>query len=310
MEQASETAATRRGTIIRIPSTEPGLVVVDGQQKAFALDGVWLSAVAPALNQVVDVVLDEAGQVKGLTVVDTKALTVEQLKRFGRAAQAGAGELATKLHSMPPDSKQQLQKGSIAAAALLGLALVGWLILGGSGPSKRELANLINERLGEDAVCWSLATEKELTFPVTVEATFGSPLEKNPILSGLLKGEYITLTKGRQQYREFYQLELTEKGKKAEVWDAKERGFCLGKRSVDEVLRWTEPGSNGQGQTVTEVTYTWHLDHLPRWADKELFAGIPGVTKPKEESVTAQKTSDGWQIVTAADVLKKVFGGL
>ena len=44
-----------RETIIRTPDSSPGLLVVDGQQKSFTLEGAWKSPVAPALNMAVDV---------------------------------------------------------------------------------------------------------------------------------------------------------------------------------------------------------------------------------------------------------------
>jgi hypothetical protein len=58
------------GTIIKTPGSTQGLLIVEGQQKPFTLEGVWKSPVAPAVNMAVDVEFDSAGFVKGLTALD------------------------------------------------------------------------------------------------------------------------------------------------------------------------------------------------------------------------------------------------
>ena len=40
--------ATSRGTIIKVPDSTPGLVIVNGAQKSFTLESVWRAPVAPA----------------------------------------------------------------------------------------------------------------------------------------------------------------------------------------------------------------------------------------------------------------------
>ena len=39
-----------RGTIVKVPDPGPGLLVVNGQQKQFTLEGIWKSPVAPAVT--------------------------------------------------------------------------------------------------------------------------------------------------------------------------------------------------------------------------------------------------------------------
>ena len=100
--------ATSRGTIIKIPDSTPGLVIVDGAQKSFTLEGVWRSPVAPAPNMTVDVELTDSGAVAGITSVDGQQLTKEKLDRFSGIAQQqgkeaaeiakqGVGALATRM---------------------------------------------------------------------------------------------------------------------------------------------------------------------------------------------------------------------
>jgi hypothetical protein len=104
-----------RGTIIKTPDSSPGLLVVDGQQKTFTLEGVWKSSAAPAVNMAVDIELDGAGLITGLTAVDPQQAAREKLERIGGAAversRQGVGALAVRMG-----------KATLAAAALLWIA--------------------------------------------------------------------------------------------------------------------------------------------------------------------------------------------
>lgn len=87
--------ATRsRGTIIKVPDASPGLLMVDGQQLAFVLEGRWKSPVAPAANMVVEVDLNEAGVVAAITVVDSQQLTKERIDQLSGLAQQHGKEAA------------------------------------------------------------------------------------------------------------------------------------------------------------------------------------------------------------------------
>ena len=86
--------ATSRGTIIKVPDSTPGLVIVNGVQKSFTLEGVWHSPVAPAPNMTVDVELSESGAVAGISAVDPQQLTKEKLDRLGGIAQQQGKEAA------------------------------------------------------------------------------------------------------------------------------------------------------------------------------------------------------------------------
>ena len=79
--------AQLRGTIIKTPDISPGLLVVEGQQKTFTLEGAWKSPVAPMVNMAVDIELDGAGFITGLTAVDSQQAAREKLKQIGGAAQ-------------------------------------------------------------------------------------------------------------------------------------------------------------------------------------------------------------------------------
>jgi hypothetical protein len=103
-----ESGVKSRATIIKVPDSNPGLLVIDGAQKPFVLEGVWMSPVAPSPNQVVEVVLDGAGAVVSVTALDPQQLAKERLNQLGGAAQehgkqaadmarAGIGVLAARM---------------------------------------------------------------------------------------------------------------------------------------------------------------------------------------------------------------------
>jgi hypothetical protein len=58
-----------RGKILRQPGQGPGIVMIEGQQFRFQLEGVWQSDIAPQPGQAVEVYLDHELQVIGLSVV-------------------------------------------------------------------------------------------------------------------------------------------------------------------------------------------------------------------------------------------------
>lgn len=97
-----------RGTIIKVPDHSAGLLMVAGEQRPFALQGIWRSAAAPTLNQVVDVEVDGSGTLISLTAVDAQQLAKERLNQLGEVAQeqgkqmaglarAGVGALASRM---------------------------------------------------------------------------------------------------------------------------------------------------------------------------------------------------------------------
>jgi hypothetical protein len=103
-----------RGTIIKTPDGGPGLLVADGQQKSFTLEGVWKSAVTPAVNMPVDVELDASGSITSLTAVDPQQVAKERLQQIGNLAQ-GRGKEAAEI----------ARQGIGALAARMGTATLG-----------------------------------------------------------------------------------------------------------------------------------------------------------------------------------------
>jgi len=110
-----------RGTIVKVPDAGPGLLMINGQQKQFTLEGIWESSVAPAPNMTVDVDLDASGSVTAVRVVDAQQIAREQMKQLSGVAQE-RGKEAAEL------AKQGL--GALAArmgAVTLGCAVLVWV---------------------------------------------------------------------------------------------------------------------------------------------------------------------------------------
>ena len=106
------TATRSRGTIIKVPDVTPGLLIVNGQQLAFTLEGRWKSPVAPAPNMSVEVDVDDSGAIAAVSVVDAQQIARERLEQFGGVAQQqgkvaaemarqGVGALAARMGTAP-----------------------------------------------------------------------------------------------------------------------------------------------------------------------------------------------------------------
>ncbi|MCI0419077.1 MAG: hypothetical protein L0387_02860 [Acidobacteria bacterium] len=83
-----------RGTVIRVPDSNPGLLFIGSEQKAFTLEQIWRSPTAPSANMVVDVDLDGAGNITAITAVDAQQLTKERLSQFSGVAQEQGKQVA------------------------------------------------------------------------------------------------------------------------------------------------------------------------------------------------------------------------
>jgi hypothetical protein len=86
-----------RGKILRDTSAGAGLLVIDGRQLPFTLEGMWQSAEAPRTGMTVSAQLDEAGNIVGLAPVPEAQLAREQSQLILDAARAKGGALAGEL---------------------------------------------------------------------------------------------------------------------------------------------------------------------------------------------------------------------
>ena len=79
-------------------------------------------------------------------------------------------------------------------------------------------------------------------------------------------------------------------------------GFCYGQKSVDSIVKWTEPATMGTS-SQTEVTYTYRIVDPADWAERhevqqafsDIRTTINGASKTNEVA-GLQLTSAGWEI--------------
>ncbi len=79
-------------------------------------------------------------------------------------------------------------------------------------------------------------------------------------------------------------------------------GFCYGDKTVDSIVKWTEPVTMGAG-SQTEVTYTYMIANLAPWAERpdvqsefgDVRTAISGISKANEIA-GLQLTNQGWEV--------------
>lgn len=81
-------------------------------------------------------------------------------------------------------------------------------------------------------------------------------------------------------------------------------GFCYGAKTVDSIIKWTEPTAIGPA-TQSEVTYTYKIPNLAPWAQRtdiqnqfgDIRATVAGISKT-DELAGLQLTNHGWKVPT------------
>jgi len=79
-------------------------------------------------------------------------------------------------------------------------------------------------------------------------------------------------------------------------------GFCYGQKSVDSIVKWTEPATVGTS-SQTEVTYTYRIVDAADWAERpevqqafsDIRTTVNGASKTTEVA-GLQLTSKGWEV--------------
>lgn len=79
-------------------------------------------------------------------------------------------------------------------------------------------------------------------------------------------------------------------------------GLCYGQKSVDAIVKWTEPVTAGASSQI-EVTYTYKIVNLAGWAKRPdvqrafpiIQANLTGASKTSEIA-GLQLTSKGWEV--------------
>lgn len=170
------------------------------------------------------------------------------------------------------------------------------LVLAGCG-EKGDFEKAINAKISKSKVCYSLQNNDfafNKGFPVKVNHGYRSDgyNASDEILKGLVEQGLLNVSQKANGFSSVDVLEVTDKGQEVEFWD-REDGACVGHRAVAEITSWTEP-SDGAGAKITQVTYTWKLDGVPGWVDKNAFSDVKGMAEPEETKTVLVKTNNGW----------------
>lgn len=124
------TAGTKRGRILRDASAGDGLIMVDGRQLAFTLEGVWHSPMAPKVDMVVEVERDASGALVAVRAVSTQQLASEQAAELADKARERAGEVARAMQTKGlPVLAALAERIGYPKLAALGALLLGWFVL-------------------------------------------------------------------------------------------------------------------------------------------------------------------------------------
>jgi len=105
----------KRGKVLRDPYAGPGLLMIEGQQYRFFLDGIWKSQSPPKPGVVVDVDLDRNFEIVAITAVSETQLEQEQQEAAREKEQLSLAKL--------------IPKFGTANLAAGGLLVLGWFFL-------------------------------------------------------------------------------------------------------------------------------------------------------------------------------------
>ncbi|MCS3401533.1 DNA-directed RNA polymerase subunit beta [Pantoea sp. B566] len=172
------------------------------------------------------------------------------------------------------------------------------LVLAGCG-EKGDFEKAINAKISKSKVCYSLQNNDfafNKGFPVKVNHGYRSAGYNagDDILKGLVEQGLLTVSQQANGFSSVDVLEVTDKGQEVEFWD-REEGACVGHQEVSEIKDWTEPGNGNQ--KVVRVSYTWKLDGVPGWVDKNAFSSVKGMNETEERIINLVKTSNGWKAI-------------
>jgi hypothetical protein len=109
----------KRGKVLRDPYLGPGLLMVEGKQYPFLMEGIWRSDVPAKPGLVVNVDFDPEGNLNSITAVPQTQLNQEQAE----LVRAGSGTRSAALESFG------VEAGTVARLGLNGLIALCWFFL-------------------------------------------------------------------------------------------------------------------------------------------------------------------------------------
>src|SRR5260370_27541711 len=92
-----ERGMKKRGKVLRDPRTGPGLLMIEGRQYWFCLEGVWKSEIPPKPVLTEEVKLDHAGQILAINALSESRLSEEQSERSADTAKATGVKILRKI---------------------------------------------------------------------------------------------------------------------------------------------------------------------------------------------------------------------
>lgn len=183
--------------------------------------------------------------------------------------------------------------------ALGALVVVAATLAGCSGgPSKGDLKDGLAQFFKDkpQAVCWNVANSAAVQWPIRIPSG-GMTKEQVGILDGLNREGIATVQLGLVQQGfanvSAFTINLTDKGRSAGAWDP-QKGFCVGTKTVDEVTEFTVPNKDNEG--MSDVKFTWKIDDVPSWVERDKFPKLPGMTVFVNDEAVMAKTNNGWRV--------------
>lgn len=110
---------TKRGKVLRDPHNGPGLLMIEGQQYSFNLEGVWKSETPPKPGLAVDVELGDGGLVTSISAVPESQIAKEQADKALAAAKEKSAALASSM----------VARFGLPALVAGGLLIISWFFL-------------------------------------------------------------------------------------------------------------------------------------------------------------------------------------
>lgn len=107
----------KRGKVLRDPHVGPGLLMVEGKQYPFLLEGLWRSEVPAKPGLVVNVDFDDQGNLNAITAVPQSQLDQEQAE----LSRAGAPNRVLEIWT--------LRTGTLTRVAAAAVLVVSWFFL-------------------------------------------------------------------------------------------------------------------------------------------------------------------------------------
>lgn len=109
----------KRGKVLRGASDGAGLLIVDGQQYPFSIEGMWKSDILPNSGTAVEVEFDQDGRIHAVRAISESEIAREQAENALAVAKQTGSALAAKA----------VAKFGVPTLLAAGLLIIGWLFL-------------------------------------------------------------------------------------------------------------------------------------------------------------------------------------